>query len=108
MTDIPAELPQLDNTPAEGPTFDPADLDVPVVCAGPGPHDPTDGIVGTAHGIIVPHGAGPYTLGMVCASPACQPAPTPDPVDPVTALVDAIRSASSLTDLQRRIVEENL
>lgn len=97
-----------DITP-ETPILDPPD--VPIICAGPGPHDPTDGIIGWAQGLIVPAGSPPYTTGMVCAAPGCQPTPTPDPVDVATQLaelLDAIRSATSLTDLQARIVEGNL
>lgn len=48
-----------------------------LVCDGPGPHDPPDGVLGTASQLV---------RGMRCASPACRVA-----VDPATANGETLR-----------------
>ena len=78
---------------------------VPILCAGPGPHDPDDGVVGWATDLIVPAGSPALVNGTVCASPACHPIPPSEPVD-LAGLLDAITNATSLTDLQERLSQE--
>lgn len=82
---------------------------IPIVCSGPGPHDPADGVVGYWDG-YAPKNAEPLTNGTRCAAPECQPPPTPELLDADTRLnnlLAAIASAKSLTDLQTRISEDN-
>lgn len=49
-----------------------------ITCPGPGPHDPTDGILGTSD-----H-HGPWDV--YCGNPGCAPALRQEPLDPTGAL----------------------
>lgn len=65
--------------------------DVPIVCAGPGPHDPVDGIVGTMRA-YAPEGVAPLVDGTRCQAPECQPAPPPEPEIDVAAQLAALQA----------------
>lgn len=59
-------------------------------CSGPGPHDPVDGVLGEADHEVE---------GMLCNSPACQPAPPPATIDPA-ALRSTVSKATTVTQLR--------
>lgn len=49
-----------------------------ITCPGPGPHDPTDGILGQSDK------PGPWDI--YCGNPGCAPTPRQEPLDPAGAL----------------------
>lgn len=76
----------------------------PLICAGPGPHEPADGVLGVVFGI--PASLGAVSDGSVCPAPNCQPPepePESDPAAELAALQQAIASASTLEEVQQMI-----
>jgi len=69
----------------------------PIICDGPGPHDPESGVLGECDR------PGPHD--MRCGAPACQPPPTSDPrLELVDALKADAQAATTIAKLKAVVI----
>lgn len=60
----------------------------PIICDGPGPHDPADGVLGQSDR--------PDRHDVRCGAPECQPSAAPDPRATLLAEVQAATTVAKL------------